>query len=244
MRNILFIAATHGNEEFSIPVLERLGEQYPKAEYGYDWVVGNPRALEAGVRYTEKDLNRSAPGDKDSPYYEERRAAELVELSHDYDVVIDLHGSVADCGVVTLIPLPTRANIQLARSIPLERNVIWYSEKSQTAGPTVQHAACAALEIECGLKAEPATAEKLYKVLAQIVTANAAGTFFDEPTTMGQEFYEVYGVIEGEQDPGISDSAEATVDGETFMPFMANQYAGTLCYKMKRINQDEIDYKG
>ena len=243
MRNILFIAATHGDEEFSIPVLEKLAEQYPKAQYGYDWVIGNPKALAQRKRYTEKDLNRSAPGDKDSPYYEERRAAELVELSKTCDLMIDLHGSAGDCGVVTLIPLPSRENIQLAQSIPLRRNVIWYAESSRKAGPTVQHAACPALEIECGPKAKPSTAEELYDALEKIVISNKAGTFFEQPTDTEQEVYDVYGLIKSEYDLSLQDSAEATVDGETFTPFMSNQYPGILCYKMRRIDPENIDYK-
>jgi predicted deacylase len=243
MLKILFIAATHGDEGFSIPVLQKLEAGYPKNEFGYDWVVGNPRALEQGVRYTEKDLNRSAPGDRHSPYYEERRAAELVELSKEYDLMIDLHGSAANCGVVTLIPLPTRDNIQLARSVPLKRNVVWYSERSSESGPAVHHASCPALEIECGPKKIQATADELYAVLEKTVKANKAGTFFEQPTTIKQEFFEIYGVVQGNHNSDISDSAEATINGETFMPFMSNQYQGTLCYKMRQVDPSTISYK-
>lgn len=243
MLKIQFIAATHGDEGFSIPVLQKLEAKYPKQTYGYDWVIGNPKALELGKRYTEKDLNRSAPGDKNSPYYEERRAAEIIELSKNCDILIDIHGSVGNCGVVTLIPLPSRQNIQLARSIPLERNVIWYAEESWKAGPPVQHTVCSALEIECGPKKDQATADKLYDALEKIITANKAGSFFVQPTDIVQEFYKVYGVIKGAHDPSISDDAEATIDGETFMPFMSNQYPGTLCYKMRQIDPTAISYK-
>lgn len=40
--NLLFIAASHGDEGFSIPVLEKLEKNVPKEKYGYDWIIGNP----------------------------------------------------------------------------------------------------------------------------------------------------------------------------------------------------------
>src|SRR5574344_1930263 len=93
MLRILFITATHGNEQDGVKVMQQLEKELPKDKYGYDWIIGNEKAYQKNVRYIDQDLNRSAPGDSSSPVYEVRRAAELVKIANSYDVVIDIHGT-------------------------------------------------------------------------------------------------------------------------------------------------------
>lgn len=236
MRNLLFISSTHGDEGFSVDVLKDLEQTYDPQLYGYDWVIGNPRALDKNVRFTEKDLNRSAPGDLASPVYEERRAAEIVKLSRNYDAVIDIHSTVADCGLVKLIPYPTAENMALARSIPLARNVIWYAEESAIQGPLTQHTLCPAVEIECGPKMGEQITKDLKECIGRLLVANISG----ELTIPEQEYYSVYGPQPGATDNTIKDFQEITTGDETFYPFLANQYAGTLCYKMTKVLPEEV----
>lgn len=53
MRKVLFIAATHGNEQDGVKVMRQLEKELPKEEYGYDWIIGNEKAFAANVRFTE-----------------------------------------------------------------------------------------------------------------------------------------------------------------------------------------------
>ncbi len=69
MRNILFITSTHGHEQAGTGVLQQLEKEFPKTEYGYDWIIGNEQAYKLNQRFTEQDLNRSAPGDSKSDIY-------------------------------------------------------------------------------------------------------------------------------------------------------------------------------
>jgi predicted deacylase len=239
MPKILFIAALHGNEAFSVKVLEKLEEKYPRDKYNYDWIIGNPEAVKQGVRYTERDLNRSAPGDSQSDYYEERRAAELIKLTSNYDFVIDIHGAMTDCGLVKIIPYPTPENIQLARAIPIKKNVIWYAEESNAAGPISQHSMCPAIEIECGPKNDPKVALELGIVLEKILDANAKGSL--DPFAGQQEFYNVYGLQKGERNPNIRDFKLVNQGKEAFYPFLSsNQYNQIACYKMERLDLSEL----
>ena len=80
------------------------------------------------------DLNRIAPGNIKSKDYEERRVAEIVEMSKNYNFVIDLHGSISNCGVVSIIPYPRLDNLFLARLLKIKRNIMWYSKKSLKNG--------------------------------------------------------------------------------------------------------------
>lgn len=236
MNRLLFIGGTHGNESIGVEALKEVEAVLDRSTYNYDWTVGNPNALEAGVRFTDTDLNRSAPGSPSSPSYEERRAAEIIELSKGYDAVIDIHGTVADCGLVTIIPYPTTENIALAKTIPLARNVIWYAEESAVSGPITQHTKCPAIEIECGPKDDSAVKEQLKVVLGKILLAN---TDSPETNSVEQEFYEVYGFEEGDWDESYQDFQPVTLGSEGFYPFLSSQYEGIVCYKMRKVKPED-----
>lgn len=242
MKNkFLFIAATHGNENFSVPVLQYLEKKYPKDKFAYEWIIGNERAYEKKVRYTEKDLNRSAPGSLHSEVYEERRAAELVQLSENYDFVIDIHGADTNCGATTLITHPTLSNLFLASLFDIDRNVVWYSSSSLQKGPHTQFSKSPAIEIECGPKYEEKTADELQRILEKFI-----GNYKDLQlkavlkSIKNKEFYVVYGKILGEHEKGIDDFVQTKKGAETFYPYMANQYTGILCYKMKKVKVEEL----
>ena len=241
MRKILFIAATHGNERDGVKVMRQLEKELPREEYGYEWVIGNERAFEANVRFTEQDLNRSAPGDINSPIYEVRRAAELIEYGKNFDVVIDLHGTKTDSGIVVIVPLPNAANMDLATSVGLQRVVLWYSQKSQTAGPLVQHMPVPAIEFECGPRGTKKAFEMAYAAVRRLVEANKAGRA--AVADGGVELYGVYGKLFGEHDPSLRDFKLAKKDGELFYPPLSgDEYSGIVCYKMKKIDNYQEKY--
>lgn len=234
-KKLLFIAATHGNEEFSVPVFERLEKKFDKIKYSYDWIIGNPRAYEEKVRFIDTDLNRAAPGNLESSLYEERRVAELLEIAKDYDQVIDIHGSLSDCGVTTLIPNPTAENLELAKLFGLQNNIIWKSsDKSRVTGPIVQFIEGPAIELECGPKQDERIALELEQVLERFIT----GDYAAEPVN-SVDFYEVYGKIfskDAINPPMFVDFARTVYNNETFYPYLAkNTYKDILCYKMKKL---------
>jgi succinylglutamate desuccinylase len=99
--DLLVLTCVHGNEDFANGPVSALQEQYGDR---FDWIVGNPRALDQRVRYTEVDMNRVAPGSPDDPRYEGRRAYELLQIASRYPYVIDIHGTTANCGVFSIVP--------------------------------------------------------------------------------------------------------------------------------------------
>ena len=50
-----------------------------------------------------------------------------------------------------------------------------------------------------------------------------------------KEFYCVYGKLVGEHNRSIKDFHKVTINNEEFYPFLANQYTGIICYKLKKI---------
>lgn len=228
-QTILFILATHGDEGFTIPIFQKIEKRYPKDKFNYDWIVGNPKAVELNSRYVDADLNRSAPGDSSSIIYEKKRAAEIIEFANNFDCVIDVHGSISDCGIITIIPKPTINNLLLAGTLPIQRNVIWYAKSSLEEGPIVQFCDPTALEIECGPKENKQVQKELEKIIIEIISGDYRISRLSE-----KEFYAVYGKKEADGNK-YSDFVESG-DSEKFYPFLANQYPGIACYKMKKID--------
>ncbi|MBI5620358.1 succinylglutamate desuccinylase/aspartoacylase family protein [Candidatus Gottesmanbacteria bacterium] len=239
-RNTLFIAATHGNEGFSIPVLEKLEREYPKKQFGYNWTIGNRKALSANRRYTESDLNRSAPGNLKSPLFEERRAAQLMDISNDFDTVIDIHGTTADVGICTIIPYPSLQNILFSSVLPIKNNVIWYAEESLVKGPITQFCKQPALEIECGPKDSPIIATQLFDVLEKSLSGMQAMDPLQWCQSIEKkEYFQVYGSLPGRIDDLVN-FQQYSLGDESFFPFLANQYSDIACFKMKRLSLPEV----
>jgi len=240
VKETLFIGATHGDEGFSLDVLKNLELRYSKNIYQYDWIIGNPAALKENVRYIQADLNRSAPGNFVSSTYEERRALEIVELSKQYTFAVDLHGSVSECGVITIIPYPTLRNILLAAAFPIENNVIWYAKSSLKKGPLVQFAQCAGIEIECGPKSSSTIKTELENVLSSFLE-NGVHMSIDQLINSFEQksFFNVFGELE-ENGQVYTDFMPVTTPGEKFYPFLSHQYPGIACYKMSKVRFEDL----
>lgn len=235
---LLFIAATHGEEGFSIPSLKRLEIEYPRDEWGYDWIVGNPEALKQKKRFTEADLNRSAPGDPNSLLYEERRAAELIEVAKGYDMIVDIHGTVSPCDIVKIIPRPSVENLALAAIFPELVNIIWYSARSLKKGPPVQFIAKPAIEIECAMT-DPEIEEKLFQVLARALLMKRQMNWMKLTAALAQQqWFQVIGRAKS-YDPQAKELQPLVTEEGVVFPFLTNQYRETPYYLLKKIKIED-----
>ena len=88
---ILIVGSTHGHEKIGLRVIEELRKLNLNSNQ-VEFIVGNPKASELGVPFTEGDLNRVFPGRPDGNY-EEERAFELSEKILQADLVIDIHST-------------------------------------------------------------------------------------------------------------------------------------------------------
>jgi hypothetical protein len=89
MRKILILGGMHGNERLGVRLVRSL-QQNPLT--GVDVMIANPRAVVAGARFIESDLNRSF-GEQKNETYEVRRAREIQQKAADYDIVLDFHNT-------------------------------------------------------------------------------------------------------------------------------------------------------
>ena len=97
---ILVIGGMHGNEPLGIALADKF---LSKPIKGIDAVIANPAARAINERFVAQDLNRSFPGQSDDDNFEVRRAAELIEITKKYDVVLDFHNTTVadnDCSFV------------------------------------------------------------------------------------------------------------------------------------------------
>lgn len=219
---ILVIVATHGNEPFALSMVRRLSKKYQ-----FDWVIGNPLALNAKVRGTEGDLNRSGPGDPMSNVYEERRADKLIGLSKDYNVVLDIHSAKYLDGIVTIVTNPSWQNLELAESFPADKTVIWPSFRPDKS-PLTQFMP-KAIEIECGRSDNPNLSSKLRKLLVQ---------YFENPgAKYKKDKYMVTGKIMGGVNKRIRDFELVCLNNRNFYPFLSNTYPGITTYMLQKVGE-------
>lgn len=84
------VGSLHGDEPAGKNAIETVLETDLEFKKPVQFIIANEKALKKEVRYTDCDLNRSFPGDKESERYEERLAAEIMEKVENTKV-LDLH---------------------------------------------------------------------------------------------------------------------------------------------------------
>ncbi|MFH0805136.1 MAG: succinylglutamate desuccinylase/aspartoacylase family protein [Patescibacteria group bacterium] len=233
-KSILFLTCTHGDEQFSVPVIRQLERVYPGR---FSWLVVNEQAVPLNRRFVEADMNRIAPGYPADQRYEYRRSDEVQRLASKFAVTLDLHGTPAETGLFAIITNPTPANLLLAATLPLERIVVWAPSGTPTQGPVTQFVPCG-LEIECGPRDSVSVSGALYRVLERVVTA---GFRFDSQAVRRQQYFRVTGSLplDGLTKAEVSSLREftaTTIRDREFYPLLINRYPGTACYQMERIN--------
>jgi aspartoacylase len=130
---VLLVGGTHGNERNGLWLLDQWRkhpDQLQRHGLALELVVGNPAAAQDNRRYLERDLNRSFRpellDDPDAPWYEQRRARELL-ARHGPDgnepclVAIDLHSTTAAMG--NSLVLYNRQPASLALAAALQRRL-------------------------------------------------------------------------------------------------------------------------
>jgi hypothetical protein len=238
--DILFITSTHGDESIGTEVIRAI----PNTTNTFSWIIGNEPALRQGVRFCDADLNRSAPGDKASPLYEKRRAAEIIALSQQYRYTIDIHGSIKNNGIFIIITNPSKENLYLASLFTIAKIVIWPSLSPEQQGPLSEYVPCG-LEIECG----PKTDRRVHKQLQLKLTDFLAHIHEREQTGVEyrlskRSIYYMYDPLlrtECSTNMALEEFQETTVGNETFTPLFIGSYDYTniLAYKLRRITLEQ-----
>ncbi len=270
---VLILIGTHGDEAaFGRKVLKRFelpddpcdendNPEYtgipvfpykPGLKRRLNFIVANPKAAERRARFVDADLNRVAPGNPESPHYEVRRAAELLEIASGFDRLIDIHCTPTKSGIFAIITNPMPATIALTMALDV-RNIVVWPARDKTKGPLTAHHPCA-LELECGPGNDPRVLKDLVEHLSMSLTRIDLG--LTEPAnSWRQRWFRVDGkLLATEADratvAGWCEFELVTHGGDTFYPILLNKtdvplansptYAGVRCHKARPVDFREL----
>ncbi|OGY34512.1 MAG: hypothetical protein A3D99_03390 [Candidatus Andersenbacteria bacterium RIFCSPHIGHO2_12_FULL_45_11] len=95
-KTVAIVAGVHGNEQGGIAAITEAISSIPIERGTVHYIIGNPKALEKSVRFTEMNLNRAfiqGPLQNQAleTTYERGRAKELMPLLDTCDALLDIH---------------------------------------------------------------------------------------------------------------------------------------------------------
>lgn len=89
---VAIFCGVHGNELAGIKTVDYLKKELHLTRGTVYLVYANPLAIEQGIRFTEKNLNRCfQASSKTGTTYEQQRSVELMQLLDTCDALLDLH---------------------------------------------------------------------------------------------------------------------------------------------------------
>ena len=165
---VAIVAAIHGDEPCGVRALERLVAESPDVDRPVKLIVANERALDAGVRYVDADLNRVFPGDPDADEYERRLAAELRrELSE--CTTLAIHSTQSYAGPFAIVNSVDAVTRGLVPHFPVDAVV---EADEFTNGRLAEHAHT--VEVEAGEQGTDSAAENAYWLTRAFLAATGA----------------------------------------------------------------------
>ena len=160
---ILVVGGIHGNEPLGTKLVSRFKAD-PQKNVGA--ILANERAVAKNKRFINTDLNRSFPGNIKSLNYEEKRAAELIDICRKYDLVLDFHNTHCpdnDCTFVGENALPSVYSV--ASWFNLSRVIVAnYDCINKYAGNC--------LSVEVSLTSKRMDAESWYILISELAKKN------------------------------------------------------------------------
>ncbi|MFC7077956.1 M14 family metallopeptidase [Haloarcula halophila] len=229
---VAVVGGIHGDEPCGPAGIEAVLADPPDVSRPVKFVVANERALAAGTRYVDADLNRLFPGSPESDVHEERLAAELTaELEG--CTVLALHSTQSYDDLFALVDDVTPLAREICPRLSVDAVV-------RTAGANegrIFSAVPSTIEVECGYQGSSTAATNAAKVIREFLAAtgvtDAASTTRTDPLPVFQlgepipkdaaDSYEVFArnfeeVPEGE--PIAAADGETVVADEPFHPVL------------------------
>ncbi len=182
-KELVILAGVHGNETCGISAL---GELLPSLEIESGRLtiaLGNPRAIEQNVRFTETNLNRMFQKDScmtltERASYEYARSRELMPLLAQADALLDIHSSATKDTVPFVVCEPN--SFVIAQSLPV--SLVSYNWSRFEPGGTdvfVNESGGMGLCIECGYHEEPEAIERAKLAIIKFLQIN--DSIFESP---------------------------------------------------------------
>jgi predicted deacylase len=237
------VGSLHGDEPAGKKAIEQILDEGLEFREPVQFIVANEKSLKQGVRFTECDINRSFPGDKDSDCYEERLAAEIMEKVEGTKL-LDIHTTHSYPQ-----PFATFSNLNdttrdLLRSTGV-KNAVYFPEKTGTLNEQLD-----AVVVEAGYQKTQQAAANAVGVIKNFLAA--LGVIDKKFETSEPDVFKYYETVEGEWEftaenfkkvrAGESfakNDGEKLVAKEDFYPVLmsTNGYRGQLGFKAEKIEK-------
>ena len=166
---IAVVGGIHGDEPAGERAVRTLLDERPAVERPVRFVVANEEALAAGRRYVDVDLNRSFPGDPDSPRHEERLAAALAEEIRGCSTLA-LHSTQSYEGTFALVEEVGA----LARAVCPRLSIDAVVETGPASEGRIFSVAPDTIEVECGYQGSESAAENAVELTREFLEATGA----------------------------------------------------------------------
>lgn len=145
IHRVLIVGGTHGNEltgVYAVRHYQALPELVRRSSFETVTILGNPGAIAAGRRYIDQDLNRSfdPQNQVDPSSYEVQRAEALRAQfgpsgATPVDVVLDLHSTTANAGVMVILDQVDSFTLALATHLSRRHpDIRFYSSQGSGRG--------------------------------------------------------------------------------------------------------------
>ncbi|PSP33750.1 succinylglutamate desuccinylase [Halobacteriales archaeon QH_10_67_22] len=232
---VAVVGGIHGDEPCGVRAVERFAGERPAVARPVVFVLANEKAVDAGLRYVDTDLNRSFPGDPDSPHHEERLAHTLGETVGDCETLA-LHSTQSYERMFALVDELDAFSRRVCPCLSVDAVV-----ETGPAEGRIFESVPRTVEVECGLQGTERAAENAVRVTREFLGATGVLPAVDKsrdrdlpvfelgdpvPKTDAQE-YEVYAenfeqVAAGERFAAAD--GEAVVADEPFHPVLLSAY--------------------
>ncbi|QYO68036.1 aspartoacylase [Leptolyngbya sp. 7M] len=126
VKRVAIVGGTHGNERTGVQLIKKFKlcpDHVRRSSFSTQVLLANPQAVAAGLRYIDRDLNRSFERDRLQNQalanYEDRRAKEISQMlgsdsSAPVDVILDMHSTTSNSGLTLIIDEENAFTLQLA----------------------------------------------------------------------------------------------------------------------------------
>jgi len=164
--SVAVVVGVHGDEPCGLQAVERLLDEPPEVLAPVKLVVANERALDAGVRYVDADLNRSFTDDVPRDAHERRLAEHLADEIRGC-TVLSVHSTQSHADPFAIAsgvdaPVP---------SVVPALSVTALVDTGGFGDGRIFAADADILEVEAGLQGSEAAAENAYTLVREFLTA-------------------------------------------------------------------------
>lgn len=142
---VAIVGAIHGDEPCGVAVIEHLLAERPPVERPVALIVANERALEAGERYIDHDLNRAFPGEGAADSHERRLAADLRDVLSGCET-LSLHSTQSYDDSFAIVNSPGEFEREVVPRLSIDAIV----DASGFEGGRFFESVSAVVEVECG----------------------------------------------------------------------------------------------